>query len=269
MIPDPLSLNILQTVPGVLGKICLERYQDYLNVVATEKPFPNRPSFAASLKKDGLAIIAEIKRSSPSQGAIADLDPVKAAQDYVAGGASAISVLTEPRHFGGELKHLQNVSRAVSIPLLRKDFTVHPVQILEAKQSGASAILLIVAATQHQTKTYLDYTHSLGLDALIEVHDETELDIALEAGAEIIGINNRDLRTLEIDLNNAPRLIQNAKDKGFKGILVAESGYSKKEHLEGLVGVADAVLIGTSLARSGDLRKALQGLTKTDYKPQV
>ena len=260
MTPEPLSLKMLQSVPGVLGKICLERYQDYIDSVTTEKPFPTRPSFAAALKKDGLAIIAEVKRSSPSQGAIADLDPVKAAQDYVAGGASAISVLTEPRHFGGELEHLQNVAQAVSIPLLRKDFTVHPLQILEAKQSGASAILLIVAATQNQSKAYLDYTHSLGLDALIEVHDEHELDIALEAGAEIIGINNRDLRTLEIDLNNAPRLIQKAKDKGFKGILVAESGYSKREHLEGLVGVADAVLIGTSLAKSGDLQKALQQL---------
>ena len=93
----------------------------------------------------------------------------------MAGGASAISVLTEPRHFGGELEHLQNVAQAVSIPLLRKDFTVHPLQILQEKQSGASAILLIVAATQNQSKAYLDYTHSLGLDALIEVHDEHEL----------------------------------------------------------------------------------------------
>jgi indole-3-glycerol phosphate synthase len=264
MIPEPLSLKTLQSVPGVLGKICLERFQDYVNAARTERPFPTRPSFAEALKKQGLAIIAEVKRSSPSQGAIADLDPVKAAQDYVAGGAAAISVLTEPRHFGGEINHLQNVAQVVSIPLLRKDFTVHPMQILEAKQSGASAILLIVAATQNQTRAYLDYTHSLGLDALIEVHDEAELDTALEAGADIIGINNRDLRTLEIDLNNAPRLIQKAKDKGFKGILVAESGYSKREHLESLIGVADAILIGTSLAKSGDLQKALQTLTKTD-----
>lgn len=261
MLPEPLSLASLQTVPGVLGKICLERYQDYLHATVAEKPFPTRPSFAAALKKDGLAIIAEVKRSSPSQGAIADLDPIVAAQDYVAGGAAAISVLTEPRHFGGELGHLQSVAQRVAIPLLRKDFTVHPVQILEAKQSGASAILLIVAATQQQTRNYLDYTHSLGLDALIEVHDEAELDIALEAGADIIGINNRDLRTLAIDLNNAPNLIQKARNKGFQGLLVAESGYSTKEHLKSLVGIADAVLIGTSLAKSGNLKAALANLS--------
>jgi indole-3-glycerol phosphate synthase len=144
--------------------------------------------------------------------------------------------------------------------LLRKDFTVHPRQILEAKQSGASAVLLIVAALQNKTAEYLSYATSLGLDTLVEVHDETELDIAISAGSTIIGINNRDLRTLEIDLNNAPRLIQKAKAKNFQGILVAESGYSKREHLEGLVGLADAVLIGTSLAKSGDLQKALQQL---------
>ena len=270
MIPEPLSLKMLQTVPGILGKICLERHHDYLNAVSTEKPFPSRPSFAQALKKDALAVIAEVKRSSPSQGAIADLDPVKAAQDYVLGGAAAISVLTEPRHFGGELSHLQDVAKQVSIPLLRKDFTVHPVQILEAKQSGASAVLLIVTATQNQTKSYLNYAHSLGLDVLVEVHDEAELDIAIEAGADIIGINNRDLRTLEIDLNNAPKLISKAKDKGFKGILVAESGYSKREHLEGLVGVANAVLIGTSLAKSGDLQTALKNLIQPNifYKEQ-
>lgn len=263
MTPDPLSFSMLQTVPGVLGKICLERYHDYQNAVATKTSLPDRPSFAQALKKDGLAIIAEVKRSSPSQGSIADLDPVKAARDYVSGGASAISVLTEPRYFGGELSHLQDVAASVSIPLLRKDFTVHPLQILEAKQAGASAVLLIVAATQAMTKAYLDYAQSLGLDVLVEVHDEAELDIALEAGSTIIGINNRDLRTLQIDLNNAPTLIQKAKDKGFKGILVAESGYSKREDLESVAGLADAVLIGTSLAKSGDLQKALSHLVSS------
>jgi indole-3-glycerol phosphate synthase len=266
MIPQPLLLQDLERVPGVLGQICRERYADYLNsctdqtAIVTKSSFSARASFAQALKTNSLAIIAEVKRSSPSQGAIANLDPVKAAQDYVLGGAAAISVLTEPRHFGGELGHLQDVAKQVSIPLLRKDFTVHPKQILEAKECGASAVLLIVAATQQHTKSYLDYAHSLGLDVLVEVHDEAELDIALAAGSQIIGINNRDLRTLEIDLNNAPKLIHKARAKGFQGILVAESGYSKPEHLLALVGLADAVLIGTSLAKSGNLQTALKQL---------
>jgi indole-3-glycerol phosphate synthase len=257
---------MLESVPGVLGTICRERIADYQNATLdTTFALSRRPSFAKALKRDSLnsnnlAIIAEVKRASPSQGHIADLNPVDAAKAYERGGAAALSILTEPRHFGGELGHLEQVAAQVGLPLLRKDFTVHPVQIVEAKRAGASAVLLIVAATQQHTKAYLDFSHALGLDVLVEVHDEAELDIALEAGSKIIGVNNRDLRTLEINLNNAPRLIQKAKDLGFDGILVAESGYSKPEQLKELVGLADAVLVGTSLASSGNLTTALQQL---------
>src|SRR5690606_32450400 len=126
-----------------------------------------------------LAVIAEVKRASPSQGAIAELDPVAAAQAYLAGGASALSVLTEPRHFGGTLTHLSDVADTVDLPLLRKDFTVHPRQLSAALQAGASAVLLIVAILGDKTAEYLDYARSLGLDALVEVHDEAELDVGL------------------------------------------------------------------------------------------
>ena len=267
-IPEPLTLDLLESVPGVLGKICRERLSDYQNATLdTTFALSRRPSFADALKRDDLgtktlAVIAEVKRASPSQGHIANLNPVDAAKAYEAGGAAALSILTEPRHFGGELGHLEQVAAHVNLPLLRKDFTVHPVQIVEAKRADASAVLLIVAATQHRTKAYLDFSHALGLDVLVEVHDEAELEIALGAGSKIIGVNNRDLRTLEINLNNAPKLIQTAKNLGFDGILVAESGYSKLEQLNELVGLADAVLIGTSLASSGNLTTALQQLQK-------
>jgi indole-3-glycerol phosphate synthase len=260
-IPIPLTRAALEQVPGVLGNICRERLADYQNMMIDDTvAVSRRPSFADALKREGLAVIAEVKRSSPSQGKIADLNPLEAARAYEAGGAAALSILTEPRHFGGELEHLGQVATHINLPLLRKDFTVHPAQITEAKRAGASAVLLIVAALQQETKPYLEFAHTLGLDVLVEVHDEAELEIALDAGSKIIGVNNRDLRTLVIDLNNAPRLIQKAKDAGFTGLLVAESGYSKPEQLQSLNGLADAVLVGSSLAGSGDLTKAIKDI---------
>lgn len=264
--PTPLSLEDLETVPGVLGDIARERFRAYEGVLiegglksALQKP-RERPRFKDALKQGGVSIIAEIKRSSPSQGAIAELNPVEAARAYRRGGASALSVLTEPNHFGGALKHLSEVADAVELPLLRKDFTLHPAQISEAKRAGASAVLLIVAVLAEHTKAYLQYAHSLGLDALVEVHDERELQTALDAGADIIGVNNRDLRTLEINLENAPKLIKLAKEQGFNSVLVAESGYRSAAELKELKGVADAVLIGTSIAGSGDLEEAVRAL---------
>ncbi|MGL4611020.1 MAG: indole-3-glycerol phosphate synthase TrpC [Trueperaceae bacterium] len=260
-IPQPLTQKQLESVPGVLGKICRERAHDYRNATLEDTfAVSRRPSFSEALAREGLAVIAEVKRASPSQGAIANLKPLEAARAYEKGGAAALSILTEPRHFGGELAHLEEVATHVNLPLLRKDFTVHPAQIFEAKRAGASAVLLIVAATQQYTKDYLDFSHALGLDVLVEVHDEAELDLALKAGSNIIGVNNRDLRTLDISLENAPHLIKRAKDAGFSGLLVAESGYSKPEQLQNLLGLADAVLVGTSLASSGNLTAALQHL---------
>jgi indole-3-glycerol phosphate synthase len=173
-------------------------------------------------------------------------------------------VLTEPHFFAGSDEDLRAVRRAVSLPLLRKDFTVHPSQIPQARALGASAVLLIVAVLGELTGAYLELVRESGLEALVEIHDERELDIALEAGASILGINNRDLVSLKVDMDTAPRLGALARSKGFEGLLVAESGYSTPQEVRSLVGRFDAVLVGTSLARSGDWRQAIEALMAND-----
>ena len=261
--PAPLSAAEAARVPGTLGRITAERVRAYRNAPVGQLVTAERPSFAAALSAPGLQVIAEVKRRSPSLGKIADLNPVEAATAYAAGGAAALSILTEPNHFGGELGHLEQVAGAVTLPLLRKDFTVHPAQLLEAKASGASAVLLIVAVLGEHTATYLQLARELGLGALVEVHDEAELETALASGAELIGVNNRDLKTLEIDLTTAPRLMTRARNAGFTELLVAESGYRDAAELRSVSGLADAVLIGSSMAGSGDLEGAVRRL-KTD-----
>ncbi len=263
-LPEALSEAEAAAVPGVLGRITAERVAAYRDaeIRGETELAPERPSFAAALRAPGLQIIAEVKRKSPSLGAIADLDPLAAARAYESGGAAALSILTEPNHFGGDLSHLKQVAAGVSSPLLRKDFTVHPAQLLEAKQAGASAVLLIVAALHEHTAAYLALAQKLGLDALVEVHSERELDTALASGAEIIGVNNRDLTTLQIDLQTAPRLMKMARNAGFGGLLVAESGYRSADELGPVMGLADAVLVGSSVARSHDLGAAVRALRR-------
>lgn len=248
-------------VPGVLGGIVRERHADYVGVSFTPGAARQRElRFKRAVRGGSLALIAEVKRASPSRGEIANLDPVEAARAYRRGGAAALSVLTEPRHFGGSNDALVNVSRAVDLPTLRKDFVVHPAMLAEAADWGASCALLMVSVLGERTGEFLGVAHHLGLDALVEVHDERELDLAMDAGAEIIGVNNRDLTTLQIDLANAPRLIRRALDRGFQGALVAESGYERREQLVELQGLADAVLVGSALAASGDLERAARDL---------
>lgn len=244
---------------GVLGEIARRRAKEV--APRSLPPFPETvPSFLEALTRPGLSVIAEVKKASPSEGAIREIDPAEAAQAYARGGAKAISVLTEPHRFGGSLEDLLRVRQAVDLPLLRKDFVVDPFMLTEARAYGASAVLLIVALLAELTGVYLEEARKLGLDALVEVHTERELMVALEAGAEIVGINNRDLATLRIDLATAPRLGRLAREKGFEGVLVAESGYSRKEELGSLQGLFDAVLIGTSLMRSPNLEEALRAL---------
>ena len=260
-LPAPLTEAEAAAVPGTLGRIVAERVAAYKGVRVGElAALPERPSFAAALRRPGLQIIAEVKRRSPSLGEIAELDPVKAASAYAAGGAAALSILTEPNHFGGKLEYLAQVAARVFLPCLRKDFTVHPAQLFEAKASGASAALLIVAALGPHTAGYLKLALELGLDALVEVHDEAELEVALACGAELIGVNNRNLKTLKIDLTTAPRLMSLARRAGFSGLLVAESGYTEAAELGGVIGLADALLVGSSVAGSGDLAAAVQRL---------
>ncbi|MFC4637166.1 indole-3-glycerol phosphate synthase TrpC [Deinococcus hohokamensis] len=256
----------LRAVPGVLGQIVAQRAGDY--EAADPELGPQRSAqrrFETALRLGSqeagpLSLIAEVKRASPSQGAIAPLDPVKAALAYQDGGASALSVLTEPRHFDGHLDFLRAVVGAAAIPALRKDFVVHPAMLREAAEAGAAAALLMVSVLGEATGAYLEMASHLGLDALVEVHDDRELDLALATGARIIGVNNRDLTTLHIDLAVSPRLIRRARDAGFEGLLVAESGYRTPADVTQVRGLADAVLVGSSLAGSGDLTRAARDL---------
>ncbi len=245
-------------MPGVLGEIARKRAQEVAPYPLPEPP--PVPSFKEALLLPGLSVIAEVKRQSPSAGVIREVDPVEAALAYERGGARAVSVLTEPHRFGGSLLDLKRVRERVGLPLLRKDFVVDPFMLEEARAFGASAALLIVALLGELTGAYLEEARRLGLEALVEVHTERELEVALEAGAEVLGVNNRDLATLQIDLATAPRLGRLARERGFGGVLVAESGYSRKEELKPLEGLFDAVLIGTSLMRAPDLEAALREL---------
>ncbi|WP_034384975.1 indole-3-glycerol phosphate synthase TrpC [Deinococcus sp. YIM 77859] len=256
-----LPVTAVDRVPGVLGRIVRERAEDYAGACTDLGPArPRAETFRAALAGPGLALIAEVKRASPSAGAIAPLDPASAAQAYAAGGAAAISVLTEPRHFDGTPQALRAVVGAVTVPVLRKDFVIHPAMLREAADWGAAAALLMVSVLGEAVGAYLEMAHHLGLDALVEVHDERELDLALAAGADIIGVNNRDLTTLATDLSVSPRLMRRARGAGFAGLLVAESGYRTPDDLRGVRGLADAVLVGTSLAGSGDLTRAARAL---------
>ncbi len=269
--PSPLGSADLARVPGVLGELARARGRDAAAGADPDRPDePVRPAAAGGLRvalagraRAGAApaVVAEVKRASPSQGAIADLDPLATARAYAAAGAAAVSVLTEPHRFGGRLGHLAAVAAAVPLPALRKDFVVHPRQVEEAVVAGARAVLLIVAVLGGATAAYLRYARALGLDALVEVHDEAELELALAAGADLIGVNNRDLTTLEIDLTTAPRLIALGRAHAPDAVWIAESGYRAAGDLTPLRGVADAVLVGTHLAGQADPGAALRRLT--------
>ena len=213
---------------------------------------PNRNNpFKDVLLNDGLSVIAEIKRKSPSKGTIAKIEnPVDLAQKYVTGGAAATSVLTDQKFFGGSLADLEKVAKNTACPVLRKDFIIDPLQIAEAATAGADAVLLIVAVLQKKTKSLLAAAKAMNIDALVEVHNKQELDLAIAMGAEIIGINNRDLQTFEVDINRSFELISSIPQNIVK---VAESGITSPEIASKLYKAGfDAVLIGETLMRSDD-----------------
>jgi indole-3-glycerol phosphate synthase len=208
-----------------------------------------------------VSVIAECKRRSPSKGLLrADYDPVGIARSYEQAGAAAISVLTEPTFFDGALSHLEAVRAAVEIPLLRKDFMVDRYQLLEARAAGADAILLIVAALDDERlMTLRREAESLGLDALVEVHDEAELDRAIAAGADVIGVNSRNLRTLEVDLEASDRL---AARIPAHVVAVAESGLRSREDIDRLAARGyRAFLVGERLMTAADPGAALGAMT--------
>jgi indole-3-glycerol phosphate synthase len=213
---------------------------------------PPAPSFRNALVGEGLAVIAEVKRRSPSRGDLdPGLDPVAQAAQYAAGGAAAVSVLTEPDYFSGSPDDLLAVAASVPVPALRKDFIVHPVQIWEARALGASAVLLIVAILdQDELAELLGIAGEAGLDALVEVHDADEAQAAVAAGAEIVGVNNRNLADFSVDLATAEKL---APLLAEVPVTVAESGiFTGADAARMATAGYDAVLVGEALVRAAD-----------------
>jgi indole-3-glycerol phosphate synthase len=211
-------------------------------------------------KGQTVGVIAEVKRRSPSQGAIrVDLDPVRHARAYERGGAVGVSVLTEEAHFGGSVDDLTRVAAAVALPVLRKDFVLNGVQILEARAAGASAVLLIARVlTPAQLQDLARTARGWDLVPLIEVHAPSELEAALAAGPSVLGVNARDLDTFEIDLTGAEAIIRRVPPEI---VVVAESGIEDREDVERLAAAgADFVLVGTSVARQDDPEKAVRAL---------
>ncbi|MEY4280441.1 MAG: hypothetical protein RL313_704 [Actinomycetota bacterium] len=212
------------------------------------------------LRADGVNVIAEVKRSSPSKGALAAIsDPASLAAKYEEAGASVISVLTEQRRFGGSLADLDAVRKAVSLPVLRKDFMIDEYQFFEARAHGADVVLLIVAAlSKSQLKDFYDLSTELAMAVLVEVHTEDELERALEISPRIIGVNSRNLKTLEVDSAGFQRLLPRIPDSIIR---VAESGISSRKEVEFAQEFgADAVLVGEALVRAGDPISALHDL---------
>ena len=220
--------------------------------------------------RDGaVKIISEVKRSSPSKGALAAIpDPAALASTYEAGGASVISVLTEQRRFNGSLADLDAVRAAVDIPILRKDFIVTPYQIHEARAHGADLVLLIVAALeQNVLVSLLERTRSLGMDALVETHSRLEALRAMEAGASIIGVNARNLKTLEVDRSTVEQVIDVIPQDI---VAVAESGVANAHDVfEYAKWGADAVLVGEALVTSGDPRASIQDMVSAGQHPAL
>ena len=210
----------------------------------------------AALRRPGLSLIAEVKRASPSKGALAPIaDPAALAAEYQAGGATAVSVLTERRRFHGSLDDLDAVRKAVGIPVLRKDFMVDDYQLFEARAHGADLILLIVAALEQDDLVRMQaLAGELGMTALVEVHDEDETRRAVDAGASVIGVNARNLKTLAVDPDTFGRLTPLIPDTCVK---VAESGVAGPKDAARFAGEgADAVLVGEALVRGSDPRRA-------------
>lgn len=223
----------------------------------------------AALSGDDVAVIAEVKRASPSKGALAAIaDPATLAMDYEAGGARVISVLTEPRRFGGSLEDLAAVREAVNVPLLRKDFVISSYQLWEARSSGADMVLLIVAALeQNALVSLVERAVSIGMVPLVEVHTEQELDRALDSGARVIGINARNLATLKVDRGVFSRLAPRVPDGIIK---VAESGVRGPHDLLAYAAAgADAVLVGESLVTGKDPRSAVADLVTAGSHPAL
>ncbi|MGD8895293.1 MAG: indole-3-glycerol phosphate synthase TrpC [Acidobacteriota bacterium] len=252
---DEILARTRQHVANQKAECSLEELQNRAQLAQKARPF------ASALRRKGtVSIIAEHKRRSPSRGAIReDLVPADVARGYEAAGAAALSVLTDEPFFGGRLEHLVEARAATRLPVVRKDFVLDPWQVWEARAAGADAVLLIVAALgDDELKTLLETAGAVGLDALVEVHDRGELDRALEAGARVVGVNNRNLKTMEVSLQTAISLSSAIPDGVVK---VAESGIRTGEDVRRLRETGfDAFLVGERLMSAPDPGEALRTL---------
>ena len=266
-----MSTVLDEIIAGVREDLAVRQSRVSLDELKSrvERIAPALNGLAALRAGVGVKVIAEVKRSSPSKGALAMIaDPAGLAADYAAGGASVISVLTERRRFGGSLEDLAAVRAAVDIPVLRKDFTFSSYQLWEARAYGADAILLIVAALDQPTLVGLcERAESLGMTCLVEVHDETEIKRAVDAGARIIGVNARNLKTLEVDRETFARLAPHIP----KGIIkVAESGVRGPHDVLAYARAgAGAVLVGESLVTGDRPREAVADLIAAGTHPAL
>ena len=256
MILETIAQANVKRYNDIKAQIPLEKVKKQALSLNCDTSFP----FEQALKNDGMSFICEVKKASPSKGIIAEDFPyVEIAKDYERSGASAISVLTEPQWFKGENAYLEEISKNVSIPLLRKDFTVCEYQIYEAKLIGASAVLLICSLLDTKTiREWIKICNTLGLSALIEAHTEEEVKSAVSAGARIIGVNNRNLRDFTVDITNSIRL-RNLVPNEI--LFVAESGIKTRADVAELENSGvNGVLIGETLMRSKDKKAMLDEL---------
>jgi indole-3-glycerol phosphate synthase len=258
-VPSDVLSDIVAGVRADLEERQATTSEADLRAALTDVDPPRDPM--ARLRSEGSSVIAEVKRRSPSKGDLAEIaDPAALARHYAAGGAAAISVLTEQRRFGGSLADLRAVRAAVDVPLLRKDFVVEPYQVLEARAAGADLVLLIVAALDDDTLRRLhDLAGELGLAVLVEVHDEAEAARAVDLGAELVGVNARNLKTLDVDPETFGRL---APLVPADRVLVAESGIGSPVDVKRYVAEgARAVLVGEALVKDGDPEGAVRAMT--------
>ncbi len=240
----------------------IRKDKDYINFL--ERKIGERSkyfNFEDALRSCRTKIIAEVKKASPSAGKIKEVKPEEQAKIYEKAGAIAVSVLTDKNFFNGSLEDLEKVRDAVSLPLLRKDFVIDEVQILEAKAFGADIVLLIVRILERdKLKKFIELSKELGLSPLVEVFSLEEAKVALDAGAEIIGINNRDLDTLKVDINLTKELAPKIKELGAR-FVISESGIETREQILELMNYqVDAFLIGTSIMKSDDPYRKIKEL---------
>ena len=255
-------------VDGVRADLAVREAQvDFAEIKRRSTAAPPPRDVMTALRAPGIGVIAEVKRRSPSKGDLAEIpEPATLARQYEAGGARVISVLTERHRFGGSLEDFDAVRAAVDVPMLCKDFVVSSYQVLEARAHGADLVLLIVAALeQNALLGLLERVESLGMAALVEVHTEAEADRALDAGASIIGVNARDLTTLDVDRSTFERIAPGLPSEVVK---VAESGVRGPHDLISYAAAgADAVLVGEGLVTAGDARQAVADLVTAGAHP--